>query len=48
MPEKQKPDDPDQSKRFIDTARQQKADETEESADRAFNKVAPARKPSEK
>lgn len=38
--EKRKPDDPEQSKRFIDTAREREADETEEGADKAFNKVA--------
>lgn len=36
----QKPDDPEQSKRFIDTARDRASDETEEGADRAFRKVA--------
>ena len=35
-----KPDDPAQSKRFIDTAREREADETEEGADKAFKKVA--------
>jgi hypothetical protein len=35
-----KPDDPDQAKRFIDTAREREADETEEGADKAFKKVA--------
>jgi len=34
-----KPDDPEQSKRFIDAAREAEADETEEGADRAFKKV---------
>lgn len=41
--EKRKPDDPEQSKRFIDTAKQVEADETEEGAERAFKKVV--RKP---
>ena len=41
---KQKPkqrtqDNPAQSKRFIDAAREAEADETEEEADRAFKKV---------
>lgn len=40
MADKQKPDDPEQSKRFIDTAREREADESEEGADRAFKKVA--------
>lgn len=45
---KQKPkqrteDDPAQSKRFIDAAREVEADESEEGADRAFKKVAPKR-----
>jgi hypothetical protein len=39
MPQKHKPDDPEQSKRFIETAREAEADETEEGADRAFKKA---------
>ena len=41
MPQKPpiKPDDPAQSKRFIDTAREREADETKEGADKAFKKV---------
>lgn len=35
-----KRDDPDQSQRFIDTAREIGADETKEGADAAFKKVA--------
>jgi len=35
-----KPDDPEQSKRFIEAARKAEADETEEGADRGFKKVA--------
>ena len=38
-----KPDDPEQSKRFIDTAREAEADESEEGADKAFKKVASRR-----
>ena len=34
-----KQDDPEQSKRFIDTAREREADETEKGADSAFRKV---------
>lgn len=34
-----KHDDPEQSKRFIDTAREIGADETEKGADKAFKKV---------
>jgi len=34
-----KPDDAEQSKRFIDKAREVGADETEEGAERAFKKV---------
>jgi hypothetical protein len=34
-----KPDDPEQSKRFIDAAKEAEADETEAGADRAFKKV---------
>ena len=44
MDEKRKPDDPEQSKRFIDAARKAKADETKEGADRAFKKVTRAPK----
>jgi hypothetical protein len=43
MVKERKPDDPDQSKRFIDTAREREADETEEGAERAFKKIAPIR-----
>lgn len=32
-------DDPEQSKRFIDTARERGADETEKGADKAFKAV---------
>lgn len=32
-------DNPSQSKRFIDTAREREADETEEGAEKAFKKV---------
>jgi hypothetical protein len=32
-------DNPEQSKRFIEAARKAEADETEEGADRAFNKA---------
>lgn len=38
-------DDPDQSKRFIDKAREIEADETEKGADRAFKKVIPSQRP---
>ena len=42
-----KPDDPEQSKRFIEAARKVEADETEEGAERAFKKVvSPAPKKS--
>lgn len=41
MDKDRKPDDPEQSKRFIDAAREAEADETEEGADRAFKKVVP-------
>jgi hypothetical protein len=40
-----KPDDPEQSKRFIEAAREAQADETEAGADRAFKKVAKGPKP---
>ena len=35
-----KPDDPAQYKRFLEAARQARADETEEGADKAFKKIA--------
>ena len=37
-------DDPAQSKRFIEAAREAEADETKEGADKAFKKVAPVKK----
>ncbi len=37
---KRKPDDPEQSKRFIEAARKHEADETEEGAEKAFKRVA--------
>lgn len=48
MPRKPKPpaDDPEQSKRFIETAREIGADETREGADRAFKRVVPPKKAS--
>lgn len=39
MEKERKRDDPAQSKQFINAARAAEADETEEGADRAFNKV---------
>jgi hypothetical protein len=39
--QERKPDDPEQSKRFIEAAREHEADETEEGADRAFKKAIP-------
>jgi len=47
MPRKTTPeqDDPEQSKRFIDTAREIGADETDEGADKTFKKVAPSAAP---
>jgi hypothetical protein len=41
-----KPDDPEQSKRFIDSAHEVETDETEEAFDRAFSKVVPPKGPS--
>lgn len=43
MPRKPKPqsDDPEQSKRFIETAREIEADESKEAFERAFQKIAP-------
>jgi hypothetical protein len=40
-----KPDDPTQSKRFIDAAREAGADETEEGAARAFKRIVSRPKP---
>lgn len=34
-----KPDDPEQSKRFIDAAREAEADETDEGAELAFKRI---------
>ena len=48
MDKNRKPDDPEQSKRFIDAARKAEADETEEGAERAFKKVVPQSKKSPK
>jgi hypothetical protein len=39
-----KPDDPEQSKRFIEIAREAEADGTKEDFERAFKKVAPSAK----
>lgn len=38
-----KPDDPEQSKRFVETARELEADETGEAFRRAFEKIVPSR-----
>jgi hypothetical protein len=46
--DKRKPDDPEQSKRFIDTAREIGADESEDGAERAFSKVARPKRPAPK
>jgi hypothetical protein len=40
LPSNPKPDDPKQYERFLEAAREAKADETEEGADRAFQKIA--------
>lgn len=39
-----KQDDPEQAKRFIDTAREIGVDETTEGAERAFTKAVPLRR----
>jgi len=46
MPRKPKPppDDPEQSKRFIEIAREAEADSSKEEFDRAFKKVAKRKK----
>ena len=48
MARKPKPaaDDPEQSKRFIETAREHETDESPEAFERAFKKVAGPKKPS--
>jgi hypothetical protein len=38
-----KPDDPEQSKRFIDTAKEVEADD-DQALERAFEKIAPPKK----
>jgi hypothetical protein len=52
MPKKPapKPDDPKQYKRFLESAREAEADETEQGADRAFRKVihSPSKGPPKK
>jgi hypothetical protein len=40
---KQEPDNPEQSKRFIETAEQVGADEDEEALERAFKRITPKR-----
>jgi hypothetical protein len=42
---KREPDDPEQSKRFLEAAREAGADETEKGANRAFKTVVKPRKP---
>ncbi len=42
-PKTSPPDNPDQSKRFIETAKELGADESAEAFDRAFGKVAKAK-----
>jgi len=42
---KAKPDDPSQSKRFLEAAREAEADETERGADKAFKRVSSTKKP---
>jgi hypothetical protein len=46
MPAKPKPkaDDPAQSKRFIDTAKEVEADDDAEALERAFSKIAPPKR----
>jgi len=45
MERERKPDDPAQSQRFIDAAREAEADETVEGADKAFKKVVSSKGP---
>jgi hypothetical protein len=44
MSDKPKQDDPEQSKRFIETAKKAEADETEAGAERAFKKIAASKR----
>jgi hypothetical protein len=44
-PRDSKPDDPEQSKRFVETAREIEADETGEAFRRAFEKIVPPKRP---
>jgi hypothetical protein len=44
-PRDPKPDDPEQSKRFAEAARQIEADESGEAFRRAFDKIVPPRQP---
>ena len=39
-----KPDDPEQSKRFVETAREIEADESGEAFRRAFEKIVPSKR----
>jgi hypothetical protein len=43
-PNRREQDDPGQSKRFLEAARKAEADETEEGAKRAFDRVAASKK----
>ncbi len=47
-PNRRKPDDPAQYKRFLEAARKAEADESEEAADRAFKQLVKPRKPKRK
>lgn len=38
---KPKPDDPEQSRRFIETARERETDESQDAFDKAFKKIVP-------
>jgi hypothetical protein len=40
-----KPDDPEQYRRFVETARELEADESPDSMDRAFDRVVKPKKP---
>ena len=43
-----KPNDPEEYKRFVETARKLGADESPEAMERAFKKIAPPKKPASK
>lgn len=47
-PRKRKPDNPEQFERFVEAARKAGVDESGEAFERAFDRIAPPRRPSSK